>query len=370
MAAGDWSAANKQNLQGLADGIFSPDGPRAYETVRKLPILKRFLERQTARPQLIMTADECIGVKVFWQKSGRTTVTYDGDGTTPELSLACDLPTGWQAEADSQTYTDNLRIIDHFQILETDCDNEIIFADRFAFHFKLTRANILQKLNAQVVNFMDTNKQDNTDADLTGIDMGNGAWQVNADNATIEIPEGDALTWETLSYVDDVMNNNSVYDYDLYAGRWFFHNEYMNSQFLAENSDGKAAMAAYDASRIVTWDNRYFDSVLTGKNLIGVDPSSYLFWNRSDSSNIPNNFDYDKVRYSLADPEYMVMGANGLEPLMWEFVEQRNCSGRDANTNHVMLRKFEMKILGILDTAPPNYGGETGIVKIQAIPAA
>jgi hypothetical protein len=372
MADGDFSVANRFNLQGMVEDMFA-SGPSKYELTKPVPLLEQFLMKQTATPNPVLDANGyCIGVNVHWLKSGQGVSDMDFNGSSAP-SLNCDLATGYEGEADRKIYTDNVFIGDVFQIADRDCDSLFSFQQKFQFHIDLLMSNALRALNGQVISLMDSNKQDNLDTEVAAgnVEANNGAWAENADGKTIELPDSDLLDPDALAVVDAVAANNHIRNnYSIYAGRYAWRNGYYNSQFTRFNDNERSDFASYQAHGLTVHDLETFDSTLGGKNFFVVDNASYLFWNRADNTPVPVQFDEDKWRFTLEHPTLRVMGPNGqMQPLRFEVVEQRVCSGRDGVTHHVMNHKFEVKLLGILDVAPAGVEGETGILKFKGVAA-
>ncbi|MFZ7152198.1 MAG: hypothetical protein ACO1HP_00370, partial [Bacteroidota bacterium] len=72
--------------------------------------------------------------------------------------------------------------------------------------------------------------------------------------------------------------------------------------------------------------------------------------------------------FYLEDPILQIRQPDGsMAPLRYEVVYQKVCQGRDANTRHNDLHRFEVKFLGGIAVAPPGIDGETGIVKFKAV---
>jgi hypothetical protein len=373
MAAGDFSLSQLFNLQGLLADMFSPDGPAGYELQYPAKTAEIMLQRQTARPvPTLFDGQTCIGVNTHWLKSGDETIDYTGDGTSTGLN--CDLATGWQPEADRQIYTKNVVTHDTFQVSDNDCDNLQDYEQIRAFALAKTIGKLRNDLNTRFINFLDTQKQDNQDGEVTDssgdVTTPSGDVILNADGKTIEIPEADLQDPDTMATIDAIIQNNYMENYFLVAGRYAFRNAHYNAQWKMMNDNQRSIFPQID-DHDITFDIRKLDSTLGGKNLFAVDPNAYIFWNMTWSPDMNmRQIDEDKFEFYVEDPVLMVMGPGGaMQPLRYEVVMQHTCAGRDSNTRHYFTDKFEVKLLGGLYGAPDGANGETGVLKFSGVNA-
>lgn len=376
MAAGDFSASVKFNIQAIMNDYFA-SGPAQYEFFRQIETAKKMLERQVNSVDPVLVGGQCIGFNVYWVKSGDDDLFYNGDGTTPALSLECDLGAAKEMESAAQTFTDNVRMISVVQVDDDKCNNLFDLERLSALELQKAMFRIRKAFNVKWVNFLNSNKQQNLDTEVANLDNGNGAWAENADGATIELPTADTKDPDALAIVDAVVkNNNFAGSYFLMSGRFNWYNKAYNAQFRALNDNERNQQASFDAHDI-HFDIRDMDATLTGKNTFAVDPASYVFWNRLYSTDTPVQKDSDNGpiwEFTIEDPELMTLqptagGGSSMTPLKYEVVYQKVCDGRNTNTQHKFLHKYEVKLLGGLAAAPAGVGGETGILKFSAVDA-
>lgn len=375
MAAGVFTDSAKNRLQALIDTI-AIEGPAKYELNHQVDAVKTMLDQMKILPQAVMVGSECIGFDVHWIKSGNETLNYNGVATQGEggLEQTCDLATGVEAESDSVTYTDNVRIIDIRDVDDNLCGNTIQFAQLANWQLQKAMSNIRRALNIRAVNFFNANAQVCLDTEVANIDNGNGAWAVNADTITIELPTADAKDPDALALVDSVILNNNFYgDYYLLSGRFNWYQQVYNAGFRNLNDNERNQLATYNAHNMF-FDVRDLDATLTGRNTFAIDPWAYTIWNRIYSkSTEPMQRDSDigaLWEFFIEDPFLQILQPDGtMAPLRYEVVYQKVCQGRDANTRHNDLHRFEVKFLGGIAVAPPGIDGETGILKFKAVDA-
>lgn len=375
MAAGVFTDSAKNRLQALIDTI-AIEGPAKYELNHQVDAVKTMLDQMKILPQAVMVGSECIGFDVHWIKSGNETLNYNGVATQGEggLEQTCDLATGVEAESDSVTYTDNVRIIDIRDVDDNLCGNTIQFAQLANWQLQKAMSNIRRALNIRAVNFFNANAQVCLDTEVANIDNGNGAWAVNADTITIELPTADAKDPDALALVDSVILNNNFYgDYYLLSGRFNWYQQVYNAGFRNLNDNERNQLATYNAHNMF-FDVRDLDATLTGRNTFAIDPWAYTIWNRIYSkSTEPMQRDSDigaLWEFFIEDPFLQILQPDGtMAPLRYEVVYQKVCQGRDANTRHNDLHRFEVKFLGGIAVAPPGIDGETGILKFKAVNA-
>lgn len=375
MAAGVFTDSAKNRLQALIDTI-AIEGPAKYELNHQVDAVKTMLDQMKILPQAVMVGSECIGFDVHWIKSGNETLNYNGVATQGEggLEQTCDLATGVEAESDSVTYTDNVRIIDIRDVDDNLCGNTIQFAQLANWQLQKAMSNIRRALNIRAVNFFNANAQVCLDTEVANIDNGNGAWAVNADTITIELPTADAKDPDALALVDSVILNNNFYgDYYLLSGRFNWYQQVYNAGFRNLNDNERNQLATYNAHNMF-FDVRDLDATLTGRNTFAVDPWAYTIWNRIYSkSTEPMQRDSDigaLWEFFIEDPFLQILQPDGtMAPLRYEVVYQKVCQGRDANTRHNDLHRFEVKFLGGIAVAPAGIDGETGILKFKAVDA-
>jgi hypothetical protein len=374
MAAGDFSASVANDIQAWVEENFQvPNSPVDAEFRHPVQSVKALLENQTARPSEILDrSGRCIAYNVYWLKSGVDSVIYDGDGTTPALSLDCDIDAGTQFESDTAQYTDNVRVISVMEVDDDKCANLSDFVRESALAVRKAMVDIRKKLNIRAINFVNANAQDNNDSEVASIDLGNGAWAVNADGKTIEVPIADLSSPDSLASISTVLDNNELGEYFLLSGRFNWYNAMWNSMFDRLNDNERDRFAKF-AEFSMYWDTRDLDATLTGRNSFAVNPHSYVLINRSFSEPEPRlvSSSKDLYEYFIEDPELMVMDSSGvMRPVRYEVRYQKICDGVDANTRSTTIHRWEVKFLGTFAAAPVGILGSndlTGIMKIAGV---
>jgi hypothetical protein len=283
MAAGDFTASTSLVIQSLIDQHFGPGNQANAEFSRPFNTAAALTGEQTARIEPVMVAGTCIGWKVVWQKSGVETPTYSGSISGDTLN--CDVP-GTELESDSKTYTADKHVRYNTAINTGDCDNDIKANMRRMKALMKAMSICRTGFNTAAANFLDSEKQDNQDAGVTSIDRGNGAWVVNADGKTIELPSTDLTEVEALGYIDAVAANNDIENYFFVHGRANYFEMAFNSAFTRLNDNERNIFAALDNRRHYR-DIRYLDQTLsTDNNSFVVNPDSLVFINKVVHQNV------------------------------------------------------------------------------------
>lgn len=373
MAAGDFSASVLDDVIVKINEVFS-GGPHMYEMIDSTETVRALAENQASRPHPVMVNDTCIGVEVKYLKSGRdvANLTYNGTGSSPSNSLACDLQTGFESESATQTYNNNLLIYDVADVDLRDCNNVFQAVDKRAMAVAKTLRNVRKALNEKCVTFLNTNKQTNIDSELASgyISTQSGAVTLNGAATEVQVIGDDALSWESFAVMQDIARlNNLPEDAILVAGRHFFRTEFLNSPYFASNDDARAAAARY-TNMMPYFDIRSMDLTIGSgsKAAFVVDPNAYVMW--CNVVNMPgmNQIHYDKWETTFEDPIIRIVGPNGqLQPLTYNVVLQQLCDSRDAVYKHVIKERWEIRFQGGLAAAPAGTSSETGILKFTAV---
>lgn len=369
MAAGDFTASASLRIQEKLFEAFQDPTPATSEFSTPVKTAETLLSKNTARVNEVLVNGRCEGYKIMWLKSGVDSIDYSGDGNG--LSLNCDVADGQELESDDKTYDDNLRIVATIRVDDDLCANDYVFTELSAQALQKAMNDIRKSLCVNLVNFLDANAQANLDSSVTGIDLGNGAWGVNNDGITIEVPKLDFKTPDALAEIDAIVQNNNIYgNYFLLNGRSNFYNAKFNADFKGLNDDGRSIPATFGAFDMVH-DLRYLDQTLSGSYTFAVNPNAYVIWNRSYSQLEAVMVDTSKQiwEFYVEDPFLMIMENGVMRPVRYEIAYQKVCTGRDTNTRHANKHNWEVKYLGGRATAPAGVAGDTGVVKFKAIAA-
>lgn len=369
MAAGDFTASSSLTIQEMMEDIFRPGNQANAEFQRPVVSAAGLTREQTANVQELRDriSNQCIGFKVYWQKGSSDSPTYSG--AISGDSLNCTI-TGTQLESDSKTYDANKHVRYNVAVSTNDCGNDIDANMRRAKAIQKAINNVRVGFNTACINFLDANKQDNQDSEVTSIDRGNGAWAVNADGKTIEIPQADLLDEKSLAFVDAVAQNNDIFDYFMVHGRYNWYELFHNAAYTRLNDDARNIFATFAARRHY-FDIRYLDATLaTDKNSFVVNPDSLVFINKI----IYPNFDAQILSekdgmwgFSIQDPVWRYNLNGTLVPVTYTVVMTRACSNRDSNGMPYFLENYEVSLKYDLATGPTGVNGETGIVKITGV---
>jgi hypothetical protein len=369
MAAGDFTASASLRIQEKLFEAFQDPTPATSEFSTPVKTAEVFLQKNTARVNEVLVNGRCEGYKIMWLKSGVDSIDYSGDGSA--LSLTCDVADGQELESDDKTYDDNLRIVSTVRVDDDLCANDYIFTELSAQALQKGMNDIRKSLTTNLVNFVDANAGANLDGAVSGIDLGNGGWAVNADTITIEVPKGDFRNPDTLAEIDAVVQNNNIYgNYFLLNGRTNFYNSKFNADYKALNDQERSIAATYGDFEMYH-DLRYLDQTLGGANTFAINPNAYVVWNRAYSQLEAIMVDTTKQiwEFYVEDPMLMIMENGVMRPVRYEVAYQKVCTGRDTNTRHTNKHNWEIKYLGGRAMAPAGVAGDTGIVKFKAVDA-
>lgn len=355
------SASAQFAVQAKLNEMFAGDTPVKYQYRQAYETAKAMLMNNTARTAPVLVNGRCIGENVYWTEKGSDTITYNGDGTTPALTIACDLTESEGPTTDSKQYSDNVRLIAKVEVADDLCDNLYTFQELAAERIMTAIFDIRKALNVKLINFLDTNKGANFDPehadDVAGDD---GITFVSASNhftaAGSNFQDPDFLT-----DIAALVENNDIENYFLLSGRWNFYNAFMNSQYHRLNDTERHHMMFDDFN--MYFDSRYLDSTLTGKNTFAVGLGTYAIWNRVWSTPEPVQVKDNSFEYHIIDPELMINVGGVLQPVKYEVYYQKICTGGDANTRRTFTHRWEVKFLGGIYEAPTAVTDQTGILK-------
>jgi len=369
MAAGDFTASASLTIQDRMERIFRSGNQADAEFMRPTVSSMALTREQTANVQELRDriSNQCIGYKVFWQKGTTDDPTYSG--AISGDSLNCTI-TGTQLEADSKTYDANKHVRYNVSVSTNDCGNDIEAADRRAKGIMKAINNIRVGFNTAVIAFLDANKQDNQDSGVTGIDRGNGAWAVNADGKTIEIPDADLSDEKALAFVDAVAQNNDIFEYFMVHGRYNWYELFHNAAYTRLNDDERSIFATF-ATRRHYYDIRYLDAALAADhNSFVVNPDSLVFINKIIYPNFQAEMLSEKDGmwgFSLQDPIWRYNLNGTLIPVTYTVVMTKACSARDTNGMPYFVENYEVSLKYDLATGPEGRNGETGILKLTGV---
>jgi hypothetical protein len=382
MAAGDHTLGVLLDTQARIGEIFTEGAPAFAEYRYPTPTLNRFLQRQTAQATPVQAGQQNIGVRVSWLKSGVDSVTHDG--TAVPAGLTCTLTGGTRLEVDQKIYNDNLYIVSKLAVKNTDLAQRNIwqagritdgpgFSNFMATLITKGVVDIRKKLNRRVFSFMDANKQLNLDTLVANNNVnGSGAWSVNADLATIQAPinalQNGNNVEDSLVTFDTILQNNdfTTGEYDVYSGYNNFRARFNVAPFKAENDNERSGQATFDAFNIF-FDVRDLDQLLTGRNSFAVDRNSYIMTNRVLGDAAPRQFDATKWEFAIDDPILQINDGGTLRPLRYNVIYQELCAERNMDMSLAMDYQLEVRLQGVLATAPAGTAGQTGIMKLRGI---
>lgn len=369
MAAQNVSTGDLNDVQILLSEMYAGDTPSKYPFKDFIGTARAILENNDGRPSTTMvTANgECIGTQVHWLTKGATSLRYSGTGSSPSLSLSCDLAAGEGAIADSQTYENNVVKISNVNILDNVCGNIWDFQQLSAHQLARAMFDIRASLNASCITFLDGAKSAvNNDADVTagnvdGVDFTSSVFNVSS---TV-LPWNDP---DSLTVLDTIIANNAMDTAFWVGGRNSFYNAIVNSQYHRLN-DNERDQVRFDEYNMF-FDVKNLDSTLTGKNLFGVGVGSYLFWNTEvyDSTQF-TQIDENKWVAMVPDPVLRYKNSTGaLVPVMYNVVYQKVCSARNSSSlKHQMSHVYEVRLQGGLVQAPASEDNHTGILKFMSV---
>lgn len=363
MAAGDFSPSTSLKIQALMEQSFQEGNQANQEFRRPVVTAEAITTNQTADIREILQNDTCVGYEVYWQKGTTDAAAYSGaiSGDT----LNCTI-TGTELESDAKEYMVDNHIRTNVAVNTDDCANEVTANMRRMKALEKAFNNNRVGFNTVAVNFLEAQKQVNQDTGATAINRGNGAWTVNVDTKTIELPAADLQDEKALAFVDAVLQNNDISNYFFVHGRSNWYELFHNAAYTRQNDNERSIFATF-ATRDHYYDIRYLDATLTGVNTFAVNPASLVFLNKALYSNRDAMLVSEKDgmwAWSMPDPVWQWRGPNGsLLPVLHTIIMTRACSGRDAQGKLVFTENYEVTTKYELDYGPAGRNGETGIMK-------
>lgn len=352
------------DAQARLTSVFAPgtDTPSRYEYRSKVKTAEAMLMEHNAITRAISDdTGNCIGHRVYWPKVGDTTLDYNGDKSTPSLSLACTIPSGTGPVTAAKTYSHNLALIKRVELDDNLCGNLFQFTELAAERLAAGTLAIRKALNTKFINFLDTNKSAvNNDASLpSGMTFGSSMFSV--DNSILDLQNPDTLT-----DLDAVMLNNEIEDWFYVSGRYNFYNARVNSQYHRLNDTERDHIRFDDYD--MYFDIKSLDSTLSGSNTFAVGRGSYVFWDHVDSalSQIPQEVDERTFEYFVDDPMLMVNANGVMRPLRYSVRYQYVCDAvNNTRMRQTNIHRWEIILHGGLWVAPAGSSGETGIMKFK-----
>ncbi len=367
MAAQDISTGALNDIQIKLTDMFAGDTPSKYPMKDFIGTARALLENNDGTPstKMVMVDGECIGTQVHWLTKGATTETYTGTGSTPSLTLNCDLATGEGMIADEQTYENNIVKVYNANVKDNECGNIWDFQTLSAAALSRMMYDARASMNGSAITFLDASKSAvNSDADVTAGNVDGVSFAASTFDVSSTV-----LPWNTpdsLTVLDTIVANNAMDMSFWVGGRNSFYNAIVNSEYHRLN-DNERDLVRFDNYNM-WFDVKNLDSTLTGKNLFGVGVGSYLFWNTTVYETTQFvQIDENKWVALVPDPILKYRNATGaLVPVMYNVVYQKACSARNSSSLvHQMLHKWELRLQGGLVKAPASETGHTGIVKFQ-----
>ena len=370
MAAGDFTASTSLKIQSLLGQNFNSDqSPAMQEYHRPVVPAMAIAGEQTAVLEELRNGDECRGLEVYWQKG--TTDSPDYSGLISGDAANCTL-TGAELESDGKLYTCDKVIRHGVSVSVDDCDNEVKANQRRAMAIQKAMNNIRVGFAVAASNFLDANAQVILNpAQVAQIDRGNGAWAVNVDTITIEVPGADLLDEKSLAYVEGIAGDNNMTDFFLIHGGYFnWYEPFFNANYTRENDNERSIFATFQNRRHYH-DTRHLDATLASdNNTFLVNPHALAFVHKVLYQNQEAVLKSPKDGlwcFQLEDPEWMWSNGGVLSPVVYNVLLQTGCVGRDANNKPVINETYELALNYELATSPEGRDGETGIIKIVKV---
>lgn len=344
--------------------MFAPgqDTPSRYEYRSKVKTAEAMLMEHNASTMAVNdNTGNCIGHRVYWPKIGSTTLDYNGDKTTPSLSLSCTVPSGTGALTAAKTYSHNMLLLKRVSLNDDLCGNIFDFITLAADRQAAAMKSIRDGLNAKFISFLDTNKTAvNNDSSLpSGMTFGSSTFSV--DNSILGLQEPDTLT-----DLDAVLLNNEVDDWFYISGRYNFYNARMDATYRAANDTERDHIRFDDYD--MYFDIKSLDSTLSGSNTFAVGRGTYVFWDHvaAGLSTEPVLVDDDTWEYFVEDPMLMVNQNGVMRPLRYQVRYQKVCNGVNSTSmRQTYNHNWEVFLHGGLWVAPAGSSGETGIFKFK-----
>lgn len=358
------TASAMLDAQALLTQMFGAgqDTPSRYEYRSKVKTAEAMLMEHNANTMAVTDATgNCIGYRVYWPQVGDQTLDYNGDKTTPSLTVPCTIPSGAGPTTAAKTYTHNMALQKIVELDDDLCGNMFnvptLIAERQAAGMLVIR----KALNTKFINFLDSNKTGtNNDASLpSGITFGSSTFTV--DNSVLDLQEPDTLT-----DLDAILLNNEVDEWFYISGRYNFYNAVVNSQYRRFNDTERDHVRFDDYS--MYFDIKSLDSTLSGSNTFAVGRGTYVFWDHVDSalSQVPLQIEDNTWEFFVEDPILMVNDNGRMRPLRYHVAYQKVCNGGNTTSfRRTYTHRWEITLHGGLWVAPAGSSSETGIFKFK-----
>ena len=367
MAAGDFSPSTSLKIQGLFDQVIAEGNQANAEFNRPVATAIAVTENQRSEIRELLQADKCVGYEVYWQKGTTDTPAYSGAISGDTLDCT---PSGAELESSAVEFKVDNHIRTDINVSTDDCGNEVTANMRRMKAILKAMNNNRVGFNTVAINFLEAQMQVNQDAGVAAINRGNGAWAVNVDTTTIEVPTADTKDEKALAFVNSVLLNNDIDSYYMVHGRTNWYELFYNAQYTQLN-DNERSIAATFAARQHYYDERYLDSTLTGSNSFAVNPNSLVFLNKA----LYENRDAQQISskdgmwaWSMPDPYWNWRGPEGnLIPVLHTVIMTQTCTGRDAQGAPVFSENYEVSMKYELAVGPTGRNGETGVMKFVAV---
>jgi len=314
---------------------------------------RALLSRQTATAIPRLVGDKVIGGEVWFLRPGATD-TAGGDW--PEDN-ECDVPTGTEGSTVKKDLVTTILAYGSGKTLTNRSNNHLSAEQEVAETMAHIMARCRYQLNRNIIiTELEANAQANMDT------MMNGTWDGVGSTPRIVVPEAD-FTWENLNEFRIVAKNNNFGDFFFLSGRLFNDNTWL-AMLNRMNETERAAYLAW-SQREIMFDERDLDTELGRKSAFAIDRNSYCFWNTYRSSASPTKIEgtHEIFTWAVPDPTGLVWNNNGrLVPVVYEFVMQVACTGRDAHDFHQASKNMSGRIIGGFEFAPEGPDGETGVL--------
>lgn len=309
------------------------------------------------------------------------TVSTGASVTTSSPSVGCTLTPADYGTSAAKEYSPNLFAIKTVSVNDAICGNffanpsmdgaeraAVLVADRLSQGMQSMR----NELDKYIADWLYDNRQTADFAPgphlqpLT-FDSGTQLWN---------LPYDRFKTPDTLTILDAMMANNGIGQYFNLGGIGGFYSALTDAQWRQLN-DNERFLSRFGTGRFA-FDIFNLDAVVnTSAGTTGdaysflIADGSYVFGNFSDYPNtIPQRIDnHEKPTwvFQMQDPILRINDNGVIRPVVYDVHYQVVCNGGDTK-GFTFTHTFELRFKGILDKAPNDSVGRTGIMALQTTP--
>lgn len=354
-------------VQDKVDAMFSQDSPYNFPFKEPTKTASALFANNFASANPLQDQNgKYRQVEVNWTQRGNLTPAYDGDGTTPSLTLPVDLSEGKGPVSDSKLYDNNVVIQEVVELEDTNFSTSVLdVPDEVARRIAHAMLTLRYALNTRAINFFSVNRSTvNEDPSLPqGVTYAGGIFDVDSSFIDMQHPRG-------LTDIDAIAQNNLITSYFMVNGRYHWYNSKVDSDYRRENDNEREYSRFSEIDADLYFDIKRMDAVLGNRNTFVVSKGSYVAWDYVHTSEIsrdPKQYQDNAWQYFIEDPQLMILDNGRLRPVRYPVYYQRvPVAGNTKTFVRGYVHRWEVSFNGGLYPAPPSESGNTGILHLQS----